>query len=72
MCVYIYIYTHWIVAHQAPLSIGFFRQVYLSEVPFHSPGDLPDPEIEPKSPVSPELQADSLLAEPFCFYISDD
>ena len=48
-------------AHQAPLSMGFSRQEYWSELPFPSPGDLPDPEIEPRSPA---LQADSLLSEP--------
>ena len=48
------------VALQASLSKGFFRQEYWSELPFPSPGDLPDPEIEPASPVSPVLQADSL------------
>ena len=42
--------TPWTVAHQAPLSIGFPRQEYWSELPFPSPGDLPDPEIEPTSP----------------------
>ena len=49
------------VAHQAPLSIGFSRQEYWSEFPFPSPGDLPDPGIEPRSPA---LQADSLPADP--------
>jgi len=39
----------------------FFRQEYWSMLPFPSPGDLPDPGIEPRSP---ELQADSLLFEP--------
>ena len=48
----------WTVASQAPLSMGFSRQEYWSELPFFSPGDLLDPEIEPGSPV---LQADSLL-----------
>ena len=48
------------VALQASLSMGFFRQEYWSELPFPSPGDLPDPGIEPASPVSPVLQADSL------------
>ena len=47
----------WIVAHQAPLSVGFSRQEYWSGFPIPSPGDLPDPGIEPKSPA---LQADSL------------
>ena len=40
----------WTVAHQAPLSIGFPRQEHWSELPFPSPGDLPDPGIEPRSP----------------------
>ena len=35
--------------HQAPLSMGFSRQEYWSELPFLSPGDLPDPGIEPGS-----------------------
>ena len=38
------------VAYQAPLSIGFSRQEYWSGLPFPSPGDLPDPGIEPGSP----------------------
>ena len=33
----------WTVAHQAPLSMGLFRQEYWSRLPFPSPGDLPDP-----------------------------
>ena len=37
------------VAHQAHLSMGFSRQEYWSELPFPSPGDLPDPAIEPAS-----------------------
>ena len=45
------------VAHQTPLFMGFFRQEYCSGLPFLSPGDLPDPGIEP---VSPALQVDSL------------
>ena len=45
---------------QAPLSLGFPRQEYWSELPFPS-GDLPDPGIKPGSPT---LQADSLLSEP--------
>ena len=47
--------THWTVAHQAPVSKGFFWQEYWSELPFPSPGNFPDPEIEPRSPA---LQAD--------------
>ena len=49
------------MACQAPLSMGFSRKEYWSGLPFHSPGDLPDPGIEPGSPA---LQADSLLSEP--------
>ena len=40
--------------------MGFSRQEYWSGLPFSSPGDLPDPGIEPRSPV---LQADSLPSE---------
>ena len=52
--------TPWTVAPQAPLSMGFSRQEYWSGLPFPSPGDLPDPGIEPRSPT---LQADALLYE---------
>ena len=52
--------TPWTVACQAPLSIGFPRQEYWSELPFPSPGDLPDPGVKP---VSPALPVDSLLSE---------
>ena len=52
--------TPWTVACQAPLSMGFSRQEYWSGLPFPSPGDLPNPGIEPGSPV---LQADSLPTE---------
>ena len=45
--------TLWTVACQAPLSVGFFRQEYWNELPFPPPGDLLDPGIESKSPVSP-------------------
>ena len=39
--------TRWTVAHQPPLSMGFLRQEYWSVLPFPSPGDLPDPGINP-------------------------
>ena len=52
---------NWTIAPQGPLSMGFPRQEYWSGLPLPSPGDLPDPGTEPKSPV---LQADSLLSEP--------
>ena len=42
--------TLWTVAYQAPLSMGFSRQAYWNGLPFPSPGDLPDPGIEPISP----------------------
>ena len=42
--------TEWTVAHQAPLSIGFSRQEYWSELPCPPSGDLPDPWMEPASP----------------------
>ena len=48
-------------ARQAPLSMGFSRQEYWSGLPFPSPGDLPDPGIEPGSPT---LEADALTSEP--------
>ena len=54
----------WTVACQILLSIEFSRQDYWSGLPFPTPGHLPDPGIEPGSPVSPELQADSLPTEP--------
>ena len=42
--------TLWTVAYQDPQSMGFSRQEYWSRLPFPSPGDLPDPGIEPVSP----------------------
>ena len=51
----------WTVACQAPLSVGFPRQGYWSQLPFPSPGSLPDPGIEPRSSA---LQVDSLPPEP--------
>ena len=53
--------TPWTVACQAPLSMEFSRQEYWSGLPFPSPGDLPDPGIEPGSPT---LRADALPSEP--------
>ena len=52
--------TLWTVARQAPLLVGLSRQEYWSELPFPSPGDLPDPGIEPRSP---SLQANSLTSD---------
>ena len=53
--------TPWTVAYQAPPSMGFSRQEYWSGLPFPSPGDLPNPGIEP---VSPALRTDTLPSEP--------
>ena len=53
--------TPWTVVYQAPPSMGFSREEYWSGLPFPSPVDLPDPGIEPESPV---LQADALTSEP--------
>ena len=78
VCVHIYVFAQllsrvqlfaipWATAHQALLSMGFSRQEYWSGLPFTSPGDLPEPGIEPQSPA---LQADSLLSgrpeKPMC------
>ena len=51
----------WTVAYPAPLSMEFSRLEYWVGLPFSSPGDLPNPGIEP---MSPALQADSLPSEP--------
>ena len=48
--------TPWTVAHQASLSMEFSRQEYWSRLPFPTPGDLPDPGIEPTSLASAALQ----------------
>ena len=50
-----------VVAYQASPSMGFSRQEYWSGLPFPSPGDLANPEIEPGSLA---LQTDALLSEP--------
>ena len=52
--------TPWTVAHQGPLSMGFSKRQSWSGLSCSPPGDLPNPEIEPASPGSPALQADSL------------
>ena len=51
--------TPWTVARRAPLSMGFSRQAYWSGWPFPSPGDLPNPGIEPTYLMSPPLTAGS-------------
>ena len=54
--------TPWTIAHQAPPSTEYSRQEYWSGLPFPSPGDLPDPGIEPRCP---PLQVDALPSEPY-------
>ena len=49
-CVWLFV-TPWTIAHESPLSLGFPRQEYWSGLPLVSPEDLPDPVMEPKSPV---------------------
>ena len=51
----------WTVARQAPLSMGFPKQEHWNGLPFLSPGDLPNPGMEPSSLA---LQADSVVSEP--------
>ena len=51
-------------AHWAPLPIEFSRQKYWNGLPFPTPGNLPDPGIEPMSPVSPTLGGRVFTAEP--------
>ena len=53
--------TPWTVTYQALLFMGFPRQGYWSGLPFPSPGDRPNPGIEPESPA---LQVDALPSEP--------
>ena len=62
-CVQLFV-TSCTVACQAPLSMGFSRQEHQSGMPFPSPGDLPDPEIEPTSPESPALVSGFFITEP--------
>ena len=55
------LFVHMDYSRQVPLSMGFSRPEYWSGLPSPSPGDLPDPGIELRSPA---LQADSLPSEP--------
>ena len=52
---------HGLKPNQVPPSMGFSRQEYWSGLPFPSPGYLPDPGVEPRSPA---LQADALPSKP--------
>ena len=53
--------TPWTIACQSPLSVRILQARILEWVARPSPGDLPNPGIEPRSPT---LQVDSLLSEP--------
>ena len=50
--------TPWTVAHQAPLSMGFYSQEYWSGLLFPAAGDLPKLGIKPKSLMSPALASE--------------
>ena len=52
----------WTVARKAPLSVGFLKREYWSELPCPPPGDLPDPGIEPTSLKSTALAGGLLNA----------
>ena len=54
----------WIVAHQALLSMGLFRQEYWSGLPFPTPRDLPNPGIEPESPAALAVAGGFFTTEP--------
>ena len=56
--------TPWTVALQAPLAMGFSRQEYSNRLPFPSPGDLPDPGVEPASPASLAWHVSFFTAKP--------
>ena len=74
MCIYIFA-ASWTVTRQAPLFMRFPRQEYYSGLPFPTPGDLPDPRIEPMSPAfsgrfftnSATQEAQFLMDKPFYF-----
>ena len=57
--------TPWTVALQAPLPMGFSRQEYWNRLPFPSPGDLPDPGVEPASPASLALHVSFFTTKPW-------
>ena len=69
MCVQLLIHVQlfvapWAAAHKAPLSMGFPRQEYWSWLSVPSPGDLPNPGIEPTTPASPALAGAFFTTEP--------
>ena len=60
--------TPWTAAYQAPPSMGFSRQKYWSGLPFPSPGDLPDPGIEPRSPFLTKVLIFKAMVFPVVMY----
>ena len=56
--------TPWTIARRVPPSMEFSRQEYWSRLPFPPPADLPDPGIEPASPLSPALAGRLFITEP--------
>ena len=62
-CVQLFV-TPWTAAPQAPLSMEFSREEYGSGFPFPTPGDLPNPGIEPAAPASPALAGGFFTTEP--------
>ena len=62
-CVQLFV-TLWTTAHQSPLLMGFSRQEYWSALSFLTPGDLPNPGIEPTSPASPAEAGEFFTTEP--------
>ena len=56
--------TPWTLARQIPLSMEFSMEEYWSGLPFPSPGDLPNPGIEPPSPVFPALTGRFFITVP--------
>ena len=62
-CVQVFVIS-WTVARQAPVSMGFPRQEYWSGLPFPSPGNLPNPGMDPTSLASPSLAGGFFTTEP--------
>ena len=56
--------TPWTGAHQAPVSMEFYRKEYWSGLPFPPLGDLPDPGVKPPSIVAPALAGGFFTTEP--------
>ena len=71
-CVWLFV-ASWTVVRQAPLPMEFSRQEFWSGLPFPFPVDLPDPGVEPSSPVSPALTGGFFTSSatweaPYCEY----